>query len=343
MVSIKLSDSTILGDYGKPYIVAEVNTSHFGEIGLAKKMIDSVKESGCDCVKFQSWSAGTLYSKTFYDENPIAKRFVDKFSFSEEELAEVADYSRENGVAFASTPYSPEEVDFLIERCNVPFIKIASMDLNNYPYLEYIGKTGTPIVLSTGMGDLEEIRRAVETIENTGNSNICLLHCISIYPPELSTIRLKNITGLKREFPEYPIGFSDHSEGIEMASAAIALGACLIEKHLTLDKNKIGMDNQMATEPEEMSLLVKNCHNVQNALGGEERIVQDAELEQREKIRRSIVFTRNMKAGAKITLEDLDAKRPGTGIPPEKMYDLVGKSVSRDVEFDTIILPEDIE
>jgi N-acetylneuraminate synthase len=343
MVSIKLSDSTILGDYGKPYIVAEVNTSHFGEIDLAKKMIDSVKESGCDCVKFQSWSAGTLYSKTFYDENPIAKRFVDKFSFSEEELAEVADYSRENGVAFASTPYSPEEVDFLIERCNVPFIKIASMDLNNYPYLEYIGKTGTPIVLSTGMGDLEEIRRAVETIENTGNSNICLLHCISIYPPELSTIRLKNITGLKREFPEYPIGFSDHSEGIEMASAAIALGACLIEKHLTLDKNKIGMDNQMATEPEEMSLLVKNCHNVQNALGGEERIVQDAELEQREKIRRSIVFTRNMKAGAKITFEDLDAKRPGTGIPPEKMYDLVGKSVSRDVEFDTIILPEDIE
>jgi N-acetylneuraminate synthase len=343
MASIKLSDSTILGDYGKPYIVAEVNTSHFGEIDLAKKMIDSARESGCDCVKFQSWSSGTLYSKTFYDENPIAKRFVDKFSFSEEELAEVADYSQENGVAFASTPYSPEEVDFLIERCNVPFIKIASMDLNNYPYLEHIGKTGTPIVLSTGMGDLEEIRRAVETIENTGNSNICLLHCISIYPPELSTIRLKNITGLKMEFPEYPIGFSDHSEGIEMASAAIALGACLIEKHLTLDKNKIGMDNQMATEPEEMSLLVKNCHNVQNALGGEERIVQDAELEQRERIRRSIVFTKNMKAGEKITFEDLDAKRPGTGIPPEKMYELVGKSVSRDVECDTIILPGDIE
>ena len=127
MSTVTLRNGRQIGDFDKPYFIAELNTSHFGNLEIARTMIDTAKAAGCDCVKFQSWSAGTLYSKTFYDENPIAKRFVDKFSFSEEELAEVADYSRENGVAFASTPYSPEEVDFLIERCNVPFIKIASM------------------------------------------------------------------------------------------------------------------------------------------------------------------------------------------------------------------------
>jgi N-acetylneuraminate synthase len=216
------------------------------------------------------------------------------------------------------------------------------MDLVNYPFLEYIASCGVPIILATGMGTIEEIRKAVATIENTGNYNLCLLHCISIYPPEIGTIRLNNILGLRIEFPQYPIGFSDHSIGTEMATAAVALGAAIIEKHFTLDRNKIGMDNQMATEPTEMAQLVRNCQNVHAALGNNERIVLPAELEQRKKMRRSVIVTRDLPAGTILTKADLSAKRPGTGLPPEKIEELVGKVLIRDVKADTLVFDSDI-
>lgn len=341
MANCILRDTTVIGDFLKPYIVAELNTSHYGSIETAKEMIDRAKEVGCSCVKFQSWSKESLYSKTYYDENPIAGRIVQKFAFSEAQLMEVAQYSREHGIAFSSTPYSPAEVDFLVEKCDAAYIKVASMDLNNYPFLEYIARCGVPIVLATGMGTMEEIRRAVATIEDAGNQNICLLHCISIYPPEISTIRLKNILGLRKEFPNYPVGLSDHSTGSEMATAAVALGAAMIEKHFTLDRTKIGMDNQMATEPEEMAQLVRNCQNVHTALGDTERIVLPAEMEQRKKMRRSVIATRDLSAGTMLTKADLSAKRPGTGLPPEKIYELIGKVLIRDVKADTLILDSD--
>lgn len=336
-------DTTVISDFGKPYFVAEVNTSHNGNIDTAKLMIDKAIEAGCSCVKFQSWSAESLYSKTYYKDNPIAKRIVSKLALDEAQLLEVAHYCTDHGISFSSTPYSKEEVDFLIEQCNAPYIKVASMDLNNYPYLEYIAKTGAPIVLSTGMSEIEEVRKAVNVIKNSGNNNVCLLHCISIYPPELSTINLNNILGLREEFPDYPIGFSDHSLGTEIATAAVALGAALIEKHLTLDRTKIGMDNQMATEPEEMAQLVRNCNNVHIALGGTERIVLAAEKEQILKMRRSIIATEDLKTGTRLTIDVLDAKRPGTGLPPERIYDLIGKVLVRDVEADTLITEEDYE
>lgn len=341
MANCILRDATVIGDFLKPYIVAEVNTSHNGNMETAKEMIDRAKEAGCSCVKFQSWSKESLYSKTYYDDNPIVKRFVQKFAFSEEQLIEVAQYCNEHGIAFASTPYSEAEVDFLVKKSNAPYIKVASMDLVNYPFLEYIASCGVPIILSTGMGTMEEVRKAVATIEKTGNQNICLLHCISIYPPELSTIRLNNILGLRKEFPNYPVGFSDHSIGTEMAAAAVALGAAMIEKHLTLDRTKIGMDNQMATEPEEMAQLVRNCQNVHLALGDTERIVLPAEMEQRKKMRRSIIATRDLPAGTKLTKNDLGAKRPGTGLPPEKINELVGKVLIRDVKADSLIFDSD--
>jgi sialic acid synthase SpsE len=341
MANCTLRDSTVIGDFMKPYIVAEVNTSHNGSIETAKEMIDKAKEAGCSCVKFQSWSKESLYSKTYYDENPIAKRIIQKFAFSEAQLLEVARYSQERGIAFSSTPYSEAEVDFLIDKCDAPYIKVASMDLVNYPFLEYIATRGVPVVLATGMGAIEEIRRAVKTIADTGNKNLCLLHCISIYPPEISTILLNNILGLRKEFPDYPVGFSDHSIGTEIATAAVALGAAMIEKHFTLDHTKIGMDNQMATEPKEMAQLVRNCQNVHAALGNAERIVLPAEMEQRKKMRRSVIATRDLPAGTKLTKADLSAKRPGTGFPPEKINELVGKVLIRNVQADTLISDSD--
>lgn len=342
MANCVLRDSTVIGDYQKPYIVAEVNTSHNGSMETAKEMIDRAKEAGCSCVKFQSWSKESLYSRTYYDENPIAKRIIQKFSFSEAQLMEAAQYSRERGIAFSSTPYSPAEVDFLVDKCGVPYIKVASMDLVNYPFLEYMAGRGVPIVLATGMGSMEEIRKAVAAIEGAGNRKICLLHCISIYPPEISTIRLNNIQGLRKEFPDYPVGFSDHSIGTEMATAAVALGAAMIEKHLTLDRKKIGMDNQMATEPAELAQLVRNCQNVYAALGDAERLVFPAELEQRKKMRRSIIAVRDLPAGTKLAKADLSAKRPGTGLPPEKINELTGRTLVRDVKADTLLSEADL-
>ena len=343
MAQITLKTGRILADYGEPYIVAEVNSSHNGNVEVARQMIDAAAEAGCNCVKFQSWSAESLYSTSYYKENPISKRIVTKFSLSPEDLKGMAEYCREKGVDYCSTPYSREEVDFLLDECGAPFVKIASMDSNNLAYLRYIAKKGAPIVLSTGMSTLDEVKRAVETIANAGNQQICLLHCISIYPPEIDTIHLNNILGLREEFPDYPIGFSDHSHGVEMAVAATAFGAASIEKHLTLDSKKIGMDNQMATEPEEMAQMVRCCLNTQIALGNKERVVRQAEQEQMEKMRRSIILTKDLPAGHVLTIDDLDAKRPGTGIPADELDSLVGKKLIKDVLGDILLTREDYE
>ena len=343
MARLTLRDGMVLEDYGKPYIVAEVNSSHNGDVDLARAMVDAAAEAGCHCVKFQSWSAESLYAAEYYKENPISKRFFLRFSLSEEELKSMANYCRQQGIQFSSTPYSKREVDFLLDECGAPFVKIASMDLNNYPYLRYVGKKNAPIVLSTGMSTMEEVKKAVETIEEVGNSQICLLHCISIYPPDLNTIHLKNIIGLRDLFPNYPIGFSDHSIGCEIANAATALGAVLIEKHLTLDHKKIGMDNQMAMEPGDLKNLVRGCNNIYEAMGHKERVLMEAEIEQKKKMRRSIIAARDLKAGTVISADDLDAKRPGTGIAPSRMDSLIGKTLTRDVAFDEVFKEEDFE
>ena len=343
MAKIELRSGRVLSDYGRPYFVAEVNSSHNGNVEVAKQMIDAAAEAGCDCVKFQSWSAESLYSQSYYKDNPIAKRIVAKFSLTSEQLKDMAAYAREKEIDFSSTPYSCDEVDFLIDECKAPYVKIASMDLNNLKYLRYIAAKNVPIVLSTGMSTMEEVKRAVNTIEGEGNKQICLLHCISIYPPEFDTIHLNNIVGLRDAFPDYPIGFSDHSHGVEMAVAATTLGAALIEKHLTLDSKKIGMDNQMATEPEEMARMVRCCLNTRIALGNKERVVRKAEQEQMEKMRRSIILTKNLEAGHVLTIDDLDAKRPGTGIPADELDDLVGKKLVKDVKADFLLNRDDYE
>lgn len=343
MAKITFGTGRVLSDYGEPYMVAEVNSSHNGSVEVARAMIDAAVEAGCDCVKFQSWSAASLYSSSYYKENPISKRIVTKFSLSPAALKDLSDYSRGRGLDFCSTPYAREEVDFLLDECGAPFVKIASMDSNNLVYLRYVARKGAPVVLSTGMSSLEEVKRAVDTLVGAGNQQICLLHCISMYPPEPDTIHLNNIIGLREAFPDLPIGFSDHSRGIEMAVAATALGAALIEKHLTLDSKKIGMDNQMATEPEEMKQLVSCCRNVHIALGNKERVVLEAEQAQMKKMRRSLIVTKDLPAGAVLSLQDLDAKRPGTGIPADMLEDMIGRTLKRSVEADTVLTMDDIE
>ncbi len=266
MTTVKLEDGFEISNFGKPYFIAELNSSHNGSLERAKEMIAEAKKAGCNCVKFQSWTPDTLYSKSYYDENPIAKRMVAKFSMFEEKLGEAAEYCREIGIGFSSTPYSEKEVDFLAS-LNPPFIKVASMEINNYPFLKYIAEKGLPVILSTGMADTEEIEKAVAAVESTGNRRLCLLHCVSVYPASAGMINLNNIIGLRERFPEYPVGYSDHTLGIEVPVAAVALGACIIEKHFTLDSSKMGWDNGMAMEPKQLAELVEACGNVKNSLG----------------------------------------------------------------------------
>ncbi len=343
MANITMADGTLIEEFQKPYIIAEVNSSHNGNTEMAKKMIDAAKEAGCDCVKFQSWSTSSLYSKTYYEANPIAKRFVDKLSLTPDELKEMALYCKEKGIGFSSTPYSRSEVDFLAEQCEVPFIKISSMEINNPEYIRYIAEMQIPIVISTGMSDYDEVKQAISIIEGTGNKNIAIMHCVTIYPTPIEKANLRNILALRKMFPSYPIGFSDHTMGDAAAVAATTLGAAIIEKHITLDASKIGMDNQMAMEPDDLKKLVSKCKSVPDALGSEERVIWPEEQKQRMNMRRSIVSIRNLKAGEIISADMLDVKRPGTGLAPLRMKDIIGRRLKRDVDADYLITDDDID
>ena len=342
MSLVTLGNGRRIGDFMRPYIVAELNTSHFGDVETAKEMVAEAKRVGCDCVKFQSWSTETLYCKSYYKENAIAKRVINKFSLDSQQLLELSQYSAQMEIDFTSTPYSIEEAEFLVSECGVPFVKIASMELDNLPFLTQLGELSIPLVLSTGMGSLHEISTAVEAICSMGNNNVIILHCTSLYPSPRTLIRLQNISGFRNEFPLFPIGYSDHSLGIEIPTASVALGACMIERHFTLDSKRIGMDNQMATEPEEMKDMITACHHVYDAMGGPDRVLEEGEKEQAFKMRRSMVAKVDLSPGQKLQLEHVEFKRPGTGISPTDFQLFLGCKVAKHIESGDIILPDDL-
>ena len=339
---IKLNDNHMIGDFQKPYVVAELNTSHFGNILIAKKMILKAKESGCDCVKLQSWSSDTLYSKKFLNNNPISKKFFDKYSLNNNQLKKLATYSKKIGISFSSTPYSKEEVNFLVRECNPAFIKIASMDLNNHLFLKFIAKKKVPIILSTGMGTIKEIEKALKLITSNGQKNICILHCVSLYPLDYKIANLKNITMLRKKFKNIPIGYSDHSIGTVLPITSIALGACVVEKHFTLDKKKIGMDNHMATEPNDMLKLTQESLVAFNSLGTERRILSKKEAVQRKKMRRSIFLREELKKNEIITTKKIILRRPGNGISPDKISRILGKKVKKNINKNSLLKMSDV-
>ena len=276
---LKLTKNKEIYNYSKPYIIAELGSNHNGNMKLAKKMIIEAKEAGADCVKFQSWSKDTIFAKKKYSDNYFIaddyrdrddytlEEIVEEYSISEEELLEMKSFSDEIGIDCTSTPFSKKEADFLVDKMQTPFIKVASMDLNNYPFLEYLAKKGKPMIISTGLSELYEIDKAVKTIEETGNNQIAILHCVATYPPEDTDVNLNNIKTLMAAYPEYPIGFSDHTLGTVIPLAAVALGACLIEKHFTLDKNMEGWDHKVSATKDEMQAIVEGSERIVKAMG----------------------------------------------------------------------------
>jgi sialic acid synthase SpsE len=335
-----------------PYIIAEIGSNHNGDMVLARKLMDSAKEAGADCVKFQSWSKDTIFSKVKYDENHFIgddyrnrddftlEEIVDKFSISENQLIEMFDYAKKIGIDCTSTPFSRNEADFLTDKQDVPFIKVASMDVNNYPFLEYIAKKGKPIVLSTGLSELYEIDKAVQMIESTGNKKLIILHCIATYPTPDVNVNLNNIDTLKQIY-SYPIGFSDHSIGFSMPLAATTKGACIIEKHFTLDKDMFGWDHKVSANPEELKIIVEESKRISKALGTT-RIVCPENEERKREFRRSIVTKKTLSAGIIIKEDDLDFKRPGTGISPGELNYVVGRSLKTKKGADEVLIWEDL-
>ena len=338
----KLNDKRKIGDLFKPYFVAELNTSHFGNISVAKRMILKAKESGCDCVKLQSWKSDTLYSKKFFNKNPISKKFFDKYSLNNSQLKKLAIYSKKIGISFSSTPYSEEEVNFLVKECKPAFIKIASMDLNNFTFLKFRAKKRVPIILSTGMGTIDEIESAVKLLISGGQKNICILHCVSLYPLNHKIANLKNITMLRKKFKNIPIGYSDHSVGNTLPISSVTLGACVVEKHFTLDNKKIGFDNNMATEPHDMKMMTSEGVVAFDSLGKEKRLLSKQEFDQRKKMRRSIFVHQSLKKNEKITLEKILLRRPGEGIPPNRVKDILGKRVKKNINKNSLLKMSDI-
>ena len=352
-MNIKINKTKEVYNFSEPYIIAEIGANHNGDIELAKKIIDSAKLCGADAVKFQSWTPKTLIAKEEYERNQSyddgdggkkhfgsLKEMVQKYYLREEQHFELKAYCEKIGIDFCSSPFSKLEVDLLV-KLDVPFLKIASMDINNLELLKHMAKTQKPILLSTGMSTISEIEQAVKTIEAEGNKQIIILHCISIYPPEYEDIHLNNIKMLQQTF-DYPIGFSDHTIGTSIPLASVALGACVIEKHFTLDKDMPGWDHQISADPRELKEIVRESKNIQQALGSFSRIVSEDEESKKLKFRRSIVAGKTLKKGELLKLEDLEVKRPGTGIAPDEIKYVVGRTLNRDINTDELILWKDL-
>jgi len=350
-IKIKLSENAVVGNYLKPYIIAEIGANHNGDVELAKKIIDSAKACGADAVKFQSWTPKSLIAKEEYERNQSyndskkkhfgsLKEMVEKYYLTTQQHFELKDYCDKNKIDFCSSPFSIEEVDLLV-KLNVPFIKVASMDINNLELLKYIAKQHKPVLLSTGMASMAEIENAIKTIEAAGNRQIIILHCISIYPPEYDTINLRNISMLQKAF-EYPVGFSDHTIGTSIPLASVALGSCLIEKHFTLDKDMPGWDHEISADPKELREIVSGSHNISISLGDFRRIVSQDEEEKKKKFRRSLVALNKIGKGQIISKHDLAAKRPGTGIAPDEIESIIGRVAARDIDIDEVLNKTDL-
>ena len=342
-MKVNLTSKKTVFNFCEPYIIAEIGANHNGDMELAKKMIDSALACGCDAVKFQSWTPESLISKEEYNRNQTyddspkkhfgsLKEMVEKYYLRDDQHAELKEYCEGKGVDFCSSPFSNKEVDLLV-KLDVPFLKIASMDITNIPFLKYAAKTMKPIVVSTGMSNMAEIETAVKTIQAEGNNQIVLLHCISIYPPKDNDIHLRNITMLQQAF-DLPIGFSDHSFGASIPLASVALGACVIEKHFTLDKDLPGWDHEISANPEEMKTICQDSKKIAAALGNAFRIVSEDEEQKKGKFRRSIVSAKNLAKGHVITESDLCYKRPGTGIQPNEYQYVVGRKLKEAVTED---------
>lgn len=328
----------------KVFIIAEAGDNHNGDINLALKLVDKAVEAKADCVKFQTFITDEIISqyakKADYQieatgEGETQYEMVKKLELSFQEFTIIKQYCDKKGILFLSTPFDLPSIEFL-ECLGMPLWKIPSGEITNLPYLMKIAQTHKDIILSTGMCEIDEIRQAVSILKEYGSGRITLLHCNTQYPTPYGDVNLSAMDHLRQVF-QLDVGYSDHTLGIEVPIAAAARGACVIEKHFTLDKNMEGPDHQASLEPEELTAMVKAVRNIEMALGDGIKKPSSSEKPNIEIARKSIVARCAIKEGELFTEHNLAVKRPGNGISPMKWFDLLGTHAQCSYEKDELI------
>lgn len=329
---------------GHVCIIAEAGVNHNGDFSLAKKMVDVAKHAGVDYIKFQTFVPEKLVSKfvekaeyqkktTGADESQLS--MLKKLTLTNDNFKEIKDYCQEVGIGFISTPFDTESIDFL-ESFDMDFWKVPSGEVTNLPYLEAIAKTKRKVIMSTGMCDIGEINEAVKVLEENGTPEILLLHCNTQYPTPFEHVNLKAMNTIAERTGKM-VGYSDHTTGIEVPIAAVALGAVVIEKHFTLDKNMEGPDHKASLNPEELAQMTKSIRNIEKALGDGNKEASPSEIANKAVARKSIVAACKIVKGELFTAENITTKRPGSGISPMKWYEVLGKIAERDFMEDELI------
>jgi N-acetylneuraminate synthase len=336
------------------FLIAEIGVNYYdiaaqrgmNLLDAAKLMIDEAVNSGLDAVKFQTYKAEKLasrYSPAYWDTNEesttsqyeLFKKF-DSFGF--DEYKELAEYCKEKDIVFLSTPFDFDSADYL--ESLMPAYKISSSDITNIPFIKHIAKKNKPILLSTGASNINEIKTAVNTIEDEGLKDIVVMHCVLEYPTPYEDANLDMILSLKKEFPNKLIGYSDHTkpdECMDVIKTAWLLGATVIEKHFTLDKTLKGNDHYHAMDPSDAKKIKEGLEFIKTIRGNEQKKCLDSEMISRMNARRSIVVNTNIKAGTIITKEMITFKRPGIGISPSEVNNVIGKTAKVDINEDTIL------
>ena len=343
-----------------PYIVAEIGGNHNGDVELGKRMIREAKACGADAVKFQLYRRCDLWTEDHLKElnDGLVKlenvsawetkelglkdifAQVDKFAVQEKEHIEFFNCARECGIDYVTSTFTKKDVDFCVDQ-KVANLKVASCDVTNLDLIEYVISKDYPTHIALGMASLAEIEAIVNLIPEKCRHNVTLLHCVSLYPPKDELVNLRFIETLRRNFG-MAVGYSDHTLGYEIPLAAVAMGASVIEKHFTLDKNMPGWDHRVSADPTEMKIICSASKRIADALGDGIKRVSDDELAKRKKFRRTIATARALKAGEEIHYEDILFKRPGTGIPADKYKDIIGRHVCRDIEVNKTLFWEDL-
>lgn len=343
-----------------PYIVAEIGANHNGDMDLAKKLIKSAKECGADCVKFQlfgpndlntydnlleldtgvvklenvpEWKSKELGLNSIFDQ-------AKKFSVQQDEHIEFFKYAREVGIDYATSIFKKEDVDFCIDQ-KVAFIKIASCDALNVDLLQYVFSKDYPTMIAFGMSSLGEIEQAVNMIPQKTRNKVTIMHCVSLYPPKDNDVNLRFINTLQNAFG-LEVGFSDHTLGTCIPLAAMTIGASVLEKHFTMDHSLPGWDHKVSADPEEMKIICEQSKRICDALGNGIKVVSDAEMQKRLKFRRGLVTKIALPKGHELVYDDFVFKRPGTGIPADRINDVIGRHLNHEIGADKTIFWEDL-
>ncbi len=333
---------------GHTLIIAEAGVNHNGSLEMAKRLIDQAAEAGVDYIKFQSFKSEKLVSRNArqaeYQKDNIGEQRDDsqlsmlrRLELSAEDHHELIAHCHERGVLFFSTAFDLESVDFLAS-LHLGLWKIPSGEITNYPYLVKIARYGEPVILSTGMSGMEDIEAAMDVLTAHGlpKEKITVLHCNTEYPTPFSDVNLKAMDQI-RDSLGVKVGYSDHTRGIEVPIAAVALGAEVIEKHFTLDRNLPGPDHRASLEPDELKAMVSAIRNIEQALGNGRKCISDSERKNMTAARKSIVAARDITKGERMTEENLTVKRPGTGISPMRWLEVLGQIAVRDFKEDDLI------